>query len=312
MIISASKRCDIPSYFGQWFINRLREGYVLIQNPYNPNRVSRASLTREAVDIIVFWTKNPIPFLKYLDEIDTMGYPYYFQFTLTPYGKETEKNLPDKERLIEVFLNLSARLGKNRIIWRYDPIIIDDVYTIEYHRERFTYMAERLRGSTNRCIISFVDNYKSVSRRMGKDITANMVPSNVYAISKIFSEIARDNNIKIYTCAEGHNLQEYNINHGACIDKEIIESILGTKVQTIIDKNQRSQCLCVESIDIGGYNSCNNGCNYCYALTSEETARENIKSHDPNSPILIGSIEDGVIISNRDNKSIVIDQLSLF
>ncbi len=145
MIVSASRRTDIPSFYGKWFVNRLKEGYVLIQNPYNNNRYSKAYLTVSDVDIIVFWTKNPIPFLKYLPEIERMGYSYYFEFTLTPYGKETERNLPDKEVLMDAFIKLAKKLGRHRVVWRYDPIIIDDNYTIEYHTKRFNYMANRLK-----------------------------------------------------------------------------------------------------------------------------------------------------------------------
>ncbi len=312
MIISASRRCDIPSHFGEWFINRLKEGYILIQNPYNANRLSRAVLSPEAVDIIVFWTKNPIPFLKHLSEIDSMGYPYYFEFTLTPYDKKTERNLPDKEVLIEAFIELAEKIGKHRMVWRYDPIIIDSVHDISYHEAKFAYMAERLRDSTNRCVISFVDNYKNVTARMGKDPTYNMSLSNIHKISELFSDIARKNGLEIYTCAEKYDLEKQGIKHGACIDKSIIESILDHKIVGTRDKNQRPECLCLESIDIGTYNCCSNGCNYCYALQSENASISNIKRHNPKSAVLIGEPNPNALITHRETKSVVINQLSLF
>ena len=312
MIISASKRTDIPSYYGQWFVNRLRDGYVLVQNPYNRDRYSKAILIRECVDIIVFWTKNPKPFLKYLSEIDEMGYPYYFQFTLTPYGREIEKGLPDKEELIEIFVAISDKIGKNRVVWRYDPIIIDDTYTLDYHREKFSYMAKKLSNSTNRCVISFVDSYKNVTARMGKDPSYKMTENNILAIAKLLSNIAKENNIELFTCAEEICLEQFGIQHGACIDKKLIENILGQNINSRKGKNQRNTCLCVESIDIGTYNCCANGCNYCYALTNEKLALANMARHNPNSPILIGEVNPNAIITQRDSASVIESQLSLF
>ncbi len=312
MIISATRRTDIPSFYGEWFVNRLKEGYVLIQNPYNNNRYSKAFLTRNAVDIIVFWTKNPIPFLKFLPEIDDMGYTYYFEFTLTPYGKETERNLPDKEVLLDTFVELAKKIGKHRMIWRYDPIIIDKNYTIEYHTKRFSYMANKLKNSTDRCVISFVDSYKNVTSRMGKDPAYLMTGENIFQLAEIFSSIAKENNFEIYTCAEKISLDKYGIKHGACIDKNIIEKILGCKILDIKDKNQRPECLCLESIDIGTYNCCANGCNYCYALQNEKTAFTDMKKHNPLSPVLIGEVNSDAIITQRKRDSIIINQFSLF
>ncbi len=312
MIISATRRTDIPSFYGEWFVNRLKDGYVLIQNPYNNNRYSKAYLTPNDVDIIVFWTKNPIPFLKLLPEIDRMGYSYYFEFTLTPYGKDTERNLPDKELLLETFITLANKLGKHRLVWRYDPIIIDEVHTIDYHKERFSYMANRLKNSTDRCVISLVDSYKNVMMRMGKNPAYLMTEQNIIKIAEVFGGIARKNGMEIYSCAEKIGLEKCGIKHGACIDKGIIEKILGCDITDTRDKNQRPECLCLESIDIGTYNCCINGCNYCYALQNEKSALANMKIHNLNSPVLIGEVNTTAIITERKRDSVVIDQLSLF
>ncbi len=312
MIISATRRTDIPSYYGEWFVNRLKEGYVLIQNPYNNNRYSKASLTPEAVDIIVFWTKNPKPFIKYLPIIDDMGYAYYFQFTLTPYGKETESGLPKKAELLDTFINLSERLGKKRVVWRYDPIILTDTYTKDYHAAHFAYMAEKLSDHTDRCVISFVDDYKNVASRMGKDPTYSMTSDNILAVAETFSKIAKANNIELFTCAEAIDLEAFDIKHGACIDKEIIEQVLGQKIKAKKDKNQRKECACIESIDIGTYNCCANGCSYCYALTSEKSAHSNMAKHNPMLPVLIGNVNPEAVITDRDSYSIIENQMSLF
>ncbi len=312
MIISVSRRCDIPSHFGKWFVNRLNEGYVLVQNPYNPIRQSKVILSKSTIDIIVFWTKNPIPFLKYLPLIEEFGYPYYFQFTLTPYGKEIEGNLPPKEVLIDTFISLAKKLGKHKMIWRYDPIIIDQERTIEYHKEKFAYMAKKLCNSTDRCVISFVDEYKNVTARRGIALDYEMTLSNIQEISKDFYEIAKEHGLSLYTCAEEFNLEEFGVGHGACIDKDIIEKILQCKVEVGKDNNQRKECLCLESVDIGTYNCCNNGCKYCYALQSEKSSMANIKKHNPNSPMLIGEINPNAIITNKQMRSIIKNQVSLF
>ncbi len=312
MIISATRRTDIPSYYGKWFVNRLKEGYVLIQNPYNPERYSKALLTKDAVDIIVFWTKNPIPFIKYLNEIDKMGYIYYFQFTITPYNKNIEKNLPDKKEIFESFLYLSKRLGTNKMVWRYDPIIISKEFTLEYHTNMFEYMCSKLTGYTNRCIISFVDDYKNVTRRMGGNPSSLLTQETIFKLAKKFSEIALKYNINLFTCSEEIDLTKYNIKKSSCIDKNIIEDILGMKIDVKRDKNQREECRCVESIEIGTYNCCNNGCNYCYALQSETVSLNNMKKHNPKSETLIGEVKKDAVITNRDSKSIVINQMSLF
>ncbi len=312
MIISATRRTDIPSYYGKWFVNRLKAGYVLIPNPYNENRYSKASLLKEHVDMIVFWTKNPIPFIKYLDEIDKMGYQYYFQFTITPYGKETEKNLPPKEKLIETFIYLSKRLGSKKMVWRYDPIIINDKYTVEYHIKKFKYIANKLKSYTNKCVISFIDTYKNISYRNHEINNYQMNNENIHKIVKEIATIAKENNMKILTCSEEIDLSKYSISKSSCIDKNIIEEILDMKINAKIDKNQREECRCIESIEIGTYNCCANGCNYCYALTNEQTSNQNIKNHNPESETLIGEVKKDAIITNRETKSIIINQMSLF
>ncbi len=312
MIISASRRCDIPSHFGEWFVNRLKEGYALVQNPYNAGRLSRVSLTSDSVDIMVFWTKNPLPFLKHLPEIDSFEIPYYFEFTLTPYGRETEKNLPDKERLIEAFIELSEKLGKHRMVWRYDPIIIDQSYTLDYHKERFYYMADRLSPYSSRCVISFVDNYKSVMSRMGRDPSLGMTSFAIDSISEMLSSVGKRHSLDIYTCAEHYDLGRFGIKNGACVDKDIIEGILGCKIDGKKDKNQRPECLCLESVDIGGYNCCANGCSYCYAVKSEGSAAANMKRHNVHSPVMIGEVSSSALITGRTAKSVAIKQVSLF
>ncbi len=234
-----------------------------------------------------------------------------FQFTLTPYGEETEKGLPDKAELIDTFISLSKRIGKKRIVWRYDPIILADIYTIDYHTERFSYMAKMLSNYTERCVISFVDSYKNVTARMGTDPAYKMTKKNILAVAEIFAKIAKEYNFELFTCAEDIDLDKFGIRHGSCIDKELIEQILGQNITAKKDKNQRKECGCIESIDIGTYNCCANGCNYCYAFKRETTSLLNMKKHNPNSPVLIGEVNPNAIITNRNRVSVVDSQMSL-
>ncbi len=312
MIISASRRTDIPSYYASWFMNRLREGYVLVQNPYTPRRYSRVTLTRDVVDCIVFWTKNPLPMLSKLKELDALGYPYYFQFTLTPYGRDLERSLPCKETLLEAFINVSEHVGANRIVWRYDPIVLDGQHTVGYHVKQFESMIERLKGHTNRCVISFVDPYQSVSNRLGHAPLYDMSLSNIKTLAKSLGDLGQKAHMDIVTCAEPIDLSSYHIRHGACIDQGIVEDIVGCPITVGPDRNRRSACQCVDCIDIGTYNSCLNGCVYCYAVTSDAGARRAVSMHDPLSPVMIGQLPPDALITNRSCTSICNRYMSLF
>ncbi len=308
MIISASRRTDIPSFYGEWFMNALKRGYVYVPNPYRNGYYSKVCLDKTSADVIVFWTKNPIPFMKYLDGINDMGYPYIFNFTITAYGNECEANLPDKDILMNTFKDISKKIGKSKMIWRYDPIIIDDMYTVKYHAEKFTAMATKLSEYCDRCVISFVDTYTSVSYKGFKNISNEKINQ----VSELISNIAKSNNLKVYTCSEIVNLDKFGILHGSCIDKDMIENALNCKINIKPEKNQRKECQCLESLDIGTYNSCLNGCGYCYAVRSHKSAMSNMSRHNPNSPVLIGELDENAIITERDNNSIKVNQISFF
>ncbi len=280
-------------------------------NPYNAQRYYGVDLRREAVDCIVFWTKNPLPFLQYLPIIDSLGYPYYFQFTITPYNKSVERNLPDKVRLLQTFQELSKQLGAHRMVWRYDPIMVDSIFTVEYHEKAFRYMARHLSSYTDRCIISFVDIYKNMQNRLGK-LPAYSVPYGIMnEIAEIFSSIGREYGFTLHTCSEKSDLSAHGVQASSCIDKDIIEKILGCSIDVARDKHQRPECQCVESIEIGTYNSCANGCSYCYALSSDERGKRNVRAHDPTSQLLVGQLPDDAIITQRPNHSVMRRRLSL-
>ena len=311
MILSVSRRTDIPCYYSDWFYNRIKEGFVYVRNPMNDHQISRISLSPKVVDCIVFWTKNPEKMLARMDEL--AAYQYYFQFTLTGYGTDMEPNVPHKKNhMIQVFRQLSGKIGADRVVWRYDPIIFSDIYTPAYHLRAFRQLAEALQGYTQKCIISFVDIYARNRTRM--DTLHLQEPGSTefhFFLSEI-SRIAADHQMELATCAEKADLEAYGIKHNSCIDKDMIEKILDCRIQVDRDKSQRLECGCIESIDIGTYNTCLNGCIYCYANYSDENVRRNCVNYDPASPILFGEIRAEDRVSERNVKSVRIDQISMF
>ena len=311
MILSVSRRTDIPSYYSEWFFNRIKEGYLYVRNPLNAHQISNIKITPDVVDCIVFWTKNPKPMLERLDELK--DYPFYFQFTLTCYGKDVEKNVPHKkEVMIPVFQELSKKIGPERVIWRYDPILFNDTYTKEYHIKAFGQIASALKGYTKKCVISFVDDYAKISKNMEQIKLQNPSNEELIEFARELSRIAKENNMQIASCAENIDLEECGIEHNSCIDKKLVEEIIGCKIKTSKDKNQRKECGCVESIEVGTYNTCLNGCQYCYANYSKDSVANNCKSYDATSPILCGKVTDEDKITNRPVKSIRQEQISLW
>lgn len=311
MIISASRRTDIPTYYSEWFFNRLREGYVLVRNPMNARHISRISLSPEAVDGIVFWTKNPVPMLSRLGELEP--YPYYFQFTLTAYGRDVEPNLPGKNGvLIPAFQELSRMAGRERVVWRYDPIFLSDRYTVEYHCRYFRVLAAKLGEYTEKCTVSFLDFYRSTARNMRSLHIREMTAAQQREMMERFSEIAGEYGLYIDTCSEAISLEDLGISHASCVDRERLERIGGYRLKAGRDRNQRKECGCAASVDIGAYDTCGNGCLYCYATDSPPRAAERVRAHRPDSPILFGTVGPEDVIREREAVSLREQQLSLF
>jgi len=303
MILSVSRRTDIPNYYSDWFFNRIKEGFAYVRNPMSPHQVSRIDLSPDVVDCIVFWTKNPEPMIERLDEL--AAYHYYFQFTLTGYGKDVERNVPHKkEKMIPVFQTLSEKIGREKVIWRYDPILFTEKYTPEYHLKAFEQIATALNGYTQKCVISFVDIYTKNQKNMELLGAYELDEVALTEFAKRISAIARKNGMMIGSCAERIDLDECGIEHNCCIDKELIEKIIGNKLKAGKDKNQRKECGCMESVEIGTYHTCKNGCKYCYANDSEERVIKNWSRYDVNSPILCGTLDESDKISERKVKSL--------
>lgn len=309
MILSASRRTDIPCYYSDWFYNRIKEGFLYVRNPINRHQVSEIRISPEVVDCIVFWTKNPAPMLSRLDELQ--GYPYYFQFTLTAYGTDIEGNVPHKKDvIIPVFQTLSKKIGAQRVIWRYDPVLFNERYTPAYHIKAFKQIARALRGYTDKCVISFVDRYVKNREMLDCLHVCDLEEAQLYAFAGQLSRIALENGMEMASCAEKINLENYGIQHNCCIDKKLIESIIGCRINAGKDRNQRTECGCVESIDIGVYDSCLNGCAYCYANRGQAIVEDNYRKYDPASPLLCGKIMEEDKVTLRPVKSARQEQLS--
>lgn len=309
MILSVSRRTDIPNYYSEWFFNRVKEGYLYVRNPINAHQISKIVLSPNIVDCIVFWTKNPENMLPRLDELKK--YNYYFQFTLTGYGRDIEPGIPNKRKhLISVFHDLSKHIGRERVIWRYDPILINETYTIAYHLKAFKAIAEKLNGYTDKVVISFVDLYAKTKRNTEKLNIICPSKGDMCKIAVEMAQIAATNHMTIESCAEHMDLQECGVKHGTCIDKDLIQNIIGYEIVGNKDKNQREECGCFESVEVGTYNTCKNGCRYCYANYSYDRVSANICTYNVDSPLLCGVVNENDVITERKVKSLRMEQLN--
>ncbi len=295
MIISASRRTDIPAYYSQWFINRIHAGHCTVPNPFNRKQVSHISLRPEDVTIIVFWTRNPQPLIPYLKELDQLGYLYYFQYTVMNNPRLIDTMVPSLSTALKIFKKLSGLIGPERVIWRYDPVIISNVTDIEFHTSTYKNIAETLRNYTQRSVISLLDIYPKLKKRLQvlKDKGVGIVDCNNKSDKRFdelmytFAGAAEQNNMEIVSCAEEPDLKKYNIHPGKCIDDNYIKRVFGTNVSHKKDPFQRKACGCVVSKDIGVYNTCLSGCQYCYATTSFEKAKALYENHDPDLTSLV-------------------------
>ena len=296
MILSVSRRTDIPACYPEWFMKRLREGFAMARNPMNPRQVSRIAITSEAVDCIVFWTKNPAPLLPYLPEISRMGFSYLFQMTLNAYGNEVEAALPPLRERIASLKELSRACP---VVWRYDPILLSEVYTVDWHIARFAELAQELQNCTDRCVISFLDVYDKIRSRLRGIGARPCEELEMHQIAAAFAGVACRCGIRLQTCAEKTDLAAYGIEHGACIGADVISDLLGGTVDARRDPNQRAECGCMPSVDVGAYNTCRNGCVYCYANHSPEAVVRNLKEHRDDSPLLTGCLTPDDRVKDR-------------
>ncbi|MDR3597106.1 DUF1848 domain-containing protein [Clostridium sp.] len=308
MIINTGCRTDIPAYFSEWFYNRIKDGYVYTRNPYYKNQVMKYKLTPDVVDCLSFCTKNPAPMLSRIHEID--AFRQFWFVTITPYGKEIEPNVPDKEKVIEAFKKLSDIIGVEKIGWRYDAIFITDKYTLESHIDVFEKMAAKLGGYTHDCVIGFIDLYEKTKRNFPR-IKA-VTKEEQCIIAKEFVRIGKKYDIQIKTCVEGQELSKYGVDCSGCMTKPVIEKAIGVSLKLHKKKSTRGGCNCLLGNDIGVYNTCGHACIYCYANYDRKTVIDNMKLHNPKSPFLIGGNMNGDVVKEAKQESFIDNQITLF
>ena len=282
MIISASRRTDIPALFSDWFVNRLNAGYVKIINPWNRDQIRTLSIDKDSTAGIVFWTKDPRNMLDKLKLIDGYMIPYYFQFTLTPYDRRIEKNQRDKKDIARTLIKLCGMIGPDRVKWRYDPILFNGEIDTGYHRKWFEYYCDMFAGYQKSCTISFVDDY----RGLDKAGIYEAGEESIKETAKYFANTAARYSILLDACSEKIDLEPYGISRSKCVDAARF-GIRGMK-----DKHQREYCRCDKSVDIGMYQTCTMGCIYCYANKNHKKAAENYMRHDPNGEYIIRQGEE--------------------
>ena len=293
MILNVSGRTDIVAFYSKWFMNRYKEGFVDVRNPFNPKVISRIYF--EDVDLILFCTKNPLPIINDLKKIKK---PIIFHVTLTPYKNDIEPNVPSKTEIINAIKKLSEIVGIDNLVVRYDPIFLSEKYNIDYHIKAFDKLCWLLNGYLRKIIVSFIDDYKNVRKN---EKTLNFKPfteRDYELIGKNFSESAKKNNMTVQTCFEDRNLSEYGFVVGECLSHELAYILTGKKYKNWKARKEQ-KCNCVQMVDIGAYNSCKHFCKYCYANYDEQKVNYNYLKHSDNSSLLIGNIEENDVIKRR-------------
>lgn len=308
-VISASRRTDIPNHYAPWFAQRVKEGYVLVRNVRDFHQVRKIDLRPESVACIVFWTKNPEPMRPYLDALE--AYAYLFHYTITPYGTDLEPRIPPMGESIDSFRRLADKIGSDRMIWRYDPVLINKSYPLGYHIESFAYIARKLEGYTKQCTFSFMDKYPHLETQIAS-LGIEMIGEHVRnAIAHSFALHCASFGMRLVTCAEPYDFERFGISHGSCIDPDMVERISGYAMAERRDKGQRPDCRCAPSIDIGMYNTCLNLCAYCYANHSEKRVHANYAQARTSSPFLVGTLGKGDVVTEVA-AAVKEPQLSLF
>jgi len=308
MIINTGSRTDIPAFFSSWFYNRIRDGFVMVRNPFDPRRVIRYRLDPAVVDAIVFCTKNPEPMLPRIAELDAFN--TFWSVTVTSYGTEIEPYVPPAERAVEALCALSEHVGFHSCGWRYDPVFISEKYSVDYHLKAFRRMAESLKGSTGQCVVSFIDLYKKTTRNF-PEVRPVSYGDQKTLVSQM-AEIAGENDMVLYLCCEDPSLEGPGVNAGGCLSRGVLERALGVTLDVPVLPRARKGCECLLNADIGAYNTCGHGCRYCYANYDRKLVAQNMKRHDPESPFLIGNSMPGDIVSDAQQQSWVSPQLDMF
>ena len=293
MILNTGARTDTVQYYTSWLLKRFAEGYVLTRNPRFPDKIIRYELTPDKVDCLVFCSKNYRPILSDLHRI-TERFRTYFQYTITAYSRDIEPGVPSIEESIETLLELEKQVGGSRISWRYDPVLLTREYTIQRHKETFAYLCSRLAGHVDRCVFNFVELYKKLRYNMPELIMLSA--ADKCELAKSFGETARRYGMHIQTCGAAGDFSAYGIHPSGCVTLDILGKANGVQFRNLKHCGARPGCRCIESRDIGAYDTCPNGCKYCYANQNPKIAADNYTLHDPDSPLLFGGLRETDVI----------------
>ena len=307
MIISTGSRTDIPAFYADWFANRLKDGYVYVRNPFNMTYITKYVLHPSVVDLICFCSKNPKPMLQYLDLLKPYG--MYWYVTITGFGRDIEPRVPDAMDVVETFKKISDFAGVDSVGWRYDPIFLDDKYTVDYHLERFEQIATALDGYTKDCVISFIDLYQKVKKNFPE---ARVVEKEdrLY-LGENMVKIAKEYGMTLRPCGEGSELARFGADCSGCMTEAIYEKAVHNTMSFPKGKNARAECACYLGGDIGMYNTCLHMCRYCYANYDAKTVMDNNAAHDPLSPLLVGNVRPEDEIHLAEQKSWIDGQMRL-
>ena len=303
MILQTGQRTDIPAFYGQWLINRVRQGFVDVRNPYNLMQITRYLINHEVVDGITFCTKNPLPFIPLLHEIN--DYRQYWHMTITPYGADIETNVPQVDLVIDGFKHISTKRNPQSMVWRYDPIILTHNYTVDFHFESFYKMAKSLEGYTDTVVVSFLDIFEMVAQNFPEGYRPSLDIQT--KIIKELVSIAHSYHMILKTCGEGDVFKELGVNTEGCLTLDCYERAWNVKLKAPKRTPARPECNCYLHGDIGAYDTCSHFCRYCYANSNQAAVHQNRLLHDPNSSLLIGKLSKTAIIKESAEKSWIVD-----
>lgn len=310
MIINTGQRTDIPAFYGPWFLNRLKEGFVMVRNPFNHARVTRYVLDPEVVDLLCFCTKNPLPLLPHMEAL--ASFRQLWHVTITPYGKDIEPHVPDKREVVQAFRSLSRCLGPSHVCWRYDPVLLLGKYDRNFHVRAFSALAEALEGYTHTCIFSFIDLYGKTMRNFPAALRVSH-EDQLYLVEK-FVEIGEKHGMKLVSCLENPAFASLGVDTTGCLTKEKVEAAIGLPIRIPSYENMHARrgCSCLLGHDIGAYSSCGHFCRYCYANGKRVEVLENMGRHHRESPFLMGWEEEGDEIKSARQESWIDRETSLF
>ncbi|MFR9208390.1 MAG: DUF1848 domain-containing protein [Lachnospiraceae bacterium] len=305
MIVNVGGRTDIVNYYTPWLINRMNEGYVYSRNPLFPKNVSRIDLAPDKVDCMMFCSKNYRPILQHMGMINQQ-YRIICHYTITAYGRDVEPNVPSIDESVKTLIELSKIVGKEKVIWRYDPLLLTQKYTADTLIHTYDFIAGKINQYISRAIFSFVEMYKRLEYKM-PEIIPFTKDDKIY-LAKEIGKISKKYGIYVQTCGTDVNYEEYGVHQSGCTTREILQNATHAKFKNVGEAHMRKGCHCIPSRDIGAYNTCLNDCKYCYANKKAISSRENYQLHDPNSPILIGHLQDDDVVKQADQKSFLLKE----